>query len=488
MRSGRTHFSPAAPFKLVWYNKYFDEGISTEVEPIIAEGKTFFGTLKGVFYALNAETGETEWKKTATGGVRHAASYADGIIVYATLGDQSGGSVVARKAKDGEELWSHKTARGGFVNNPLLYDGAVYIGDRLGNLWALELKSGKVLWSHKFDAPFLQSCAARDGIVCVAAEDMIPRAFDAKTGKALWTGKRMDGDSVRFYYPVFWKDTVIWRTPAGEYEIPRIQSRVQEATEDGKEWTEMKNKHGWSKEYYEAENAWHKRYTPEKHEVEQKVIREYIQDGKIMRTFYMLKVSDGTDKMFTSIPYAGSENGYSVPTPAPIDFDGNLYVLYKSIYSQWTYPIRFFDSIGILDYKSGLPEMLERAEPARKGYFPITADEVNMFTVGGNKLYNTHDHNFVYYDMDKKKVIFAFAPKSHQETWGGILVTHQGGQYYGEKDFRVVDDMFPLEGTRHGLTTYNEWNGTACGSVAIWKDKVYWRTGNMIICLRGTVE
>lgn len=493
MRTGRSEDAPARPFKVVWHRKFWDEMISPEVEAIIAEDLLFIGTWKGNFYALEANTGEEVWTQPAIGGVRHAACYdpANKTILYATIGDAGGGQVVCRTAKTGEQVWAFTTPkRGGFITSPGLYDGKVYIGSRRGVLYCLDAKSGETLWTYQApeEAPYMQNIAARDGKVIIAAEDMVPRCFDAATGEVLWEGPKMQGDSVRWYYPVFWKDTVIFRTCAPDDEINNVQSLVLRAVgEDGEKREAVFKEHGWSKAFYDFQAQQHKMYTPEKYQTEQEYIRQAIQDGQAQQTFYWLNVADGTERMVTSIVYTGSENGYSTPTPPSIDFDGNCYVLYKSFYTQFQYPIRFYDCIGTLDWETGIPTMLPKDKPSHGSVFPITADEVNMFTWGGRgeagKLYDTHDHTFAYWDSASKKVLPAFAPKSLTETWGGLYITDQ------QREMPDRPNLFaPAEGPTASLNINTEWNGTSRGSVAIYKNKVWWCTGSIVICLEGGAQ
>lgn len=479
MRTGRTNFSPGAPFQYVWHARFFEGMLSPELEPIVAEDLVFLGDWGGTFYALDAWTGKQAWKSPAPGGVRHAACYDGGYIYFATIGDRTGGAVVCLKAKTGEKVWEFRPGtRGGFAASPTVYRGKVYIGGRDKVLYALDARSGAKAWTFTAGAIYMQTCAARDGRVVVAAEDMVPRCFDADTGRAVWEGPRMQGDTSRFYYPVFWKDAVIFRTPAGEQAIGAAQEAVTRATEDGKAWADMLKKHPWKEPFWEFnKNKW-KAFTPEKYRAEQEYIRGEIKAGRLQQTFYMLGAADGKERAATSVTYSGSENGYSTPTPGPVDAAGNFYVLYKTVYTQYEYPIRAFDCVGTLDAATGIPAILPKDVPSATSAFPVTADESNNFTVGGDKLYCTHDHVFAYYDMKTRRVMPAFS--SHApETWGGVLLCTPG-------DAKIErHELLHLETPTAHLKISNEWNGTSRGAVAIYKDHVWWITGSMVVCLKG---
>jgi hypothetical protein len=317
----------------------------------------------------------------------------------------------------------------------------------------------------------------------VAAEDMVPRCFDAATGREVWASQKMLGDSVRFYYPVFWRDTVVFRTCGPDDEISRAQELVvRSAGEDGERHARIFKENAWEAPYWNWVRERYKLFTRDKHLAEQHKVREGIENGEALKTFYCLRVADGQEHVKTSITYSGSENGYSVPTPPCVDGDGNLYVLFKTLWTQFQYPIRSFDCLGTLDYETGIPWPLEKAEPGHRSILPITADEANMFTFGGNRLYDTHDHTFAYWDRDTK-TFGAFAPKSRTETWGGILLTTQQ-QKMPANDIRFA----PQYGPHATLLISTEWNGTSRGSGAIVGDYVWWATGSMIVCLKGAGE
>ncbi len=208
-RTGRTHFSPGVPFDYAWHREYHEELIAPEAEPIVAEGLVFFGTFKGLLRALEAETGREVWKADLGAPIRHSPSYNGGRLFAADMK----GHLVAFEAKTGKELWRFKAdRRGGFAASPAVYRGAVYIGDRAGDLYCVDAAAGTRRWKASPGAMILQTAALKDGRLAIAAEDLVPRLYDAAGGRELWKGPQMVGATARGYYPVFWKDLVVWRT------------------------------------------------------------------------------------------------------------------------------------------------------------------------------------------------------------------------------------------------------------------------------------
>jgi len=473
MRSGRTQYSPGVPFDYVWHQEYWSELIATEAEPIVAEGLVFFGTFAGNLRALDADTGLEVWKLDLGAPIRHSPAYTAGQLFAATMG----GKVVAVEAKTGKEAWTFQALkRGGFVASPAIYSGCVFIGDRAGDLYALDCAKGTVKWRTGLGAMIQQTAALKDGLLAVAAEDLVPRLFDAATGKELWKAPQMTGATVRGYYPVFWKDLVIWRTEA--YAIDAYHNDITAATEDGKRWAEARRKYHWTKEAEQMIGNLPACYSDEKYRQEQEYVRAQMRAGKHPRSFYAFKTGDGSEPVLYAVGYHSSENGYSVPASAPADAEGNLYVFMKSAYSEWPYPIRAFDGVGTLDYQSGLPVLI-RGIDRKRGSFPATCDEVNNLTVAGGKLYDTHDHVLAYMDLKTKQVFNAYSSHS-PELWGGVAKCMAHEQCAPKKP-----GAWNIRDTSFSLHFAIQWNGPTQGAVAIYKDKVWWITGSTVVCLKG---
>jgi hypothetical protein len=384
---------------------------------------------------------------------------------------------VAFEAATGKELWRFTPPRrGGFAASPAISQGAVYIGDRSGDFHALGLATGQLKWTASLGAPILQSAAIQEGQVAIAAEDLVPRLLQAADGKQLWKGPQMTGATLRGYYPVFWRDLVLWRTDSGA--ISAYHNDIEQATEDGKLYCETRRKFGWSKPAEDIVKTFPSRFTEEKYAREQEFIRQQMRAGKHPRSFYAFKVADGSEPVLYPVGYHASENGYSVPASPPVDQDGSLYVFTKSVYSEWPYPIRAFDALSVLDYAGGLPRLLRHIDRSR-GSFPATCDESNNLTLGGGKLYDTHDHVFAYMDLQDRTIHNAYS--SHApELWGGVFKAYAPDNVKPDNP-----GHWKLRDPHSSLHLTIQWNGPAQGAVAIYKDKVWWITGSMVVCLKG---
>src|SRR5215203_6714830 len=81
-RSGATAVELRPPFARKWYRAFPDEGINAGVQPVVADGKVFVGTLRGVLHAIDAETGKDLWTFRAGGPILHACAAADGRVFF----------------------------------------------------------------------------------------------------------------------------------------------------------------------------------------------------------------------------------------------------------------------------------------------------------------------------------------------------------------------------------------------------------------------
>jgi len=121
---------------------------------------------------------------------------ADGKIVVCT----EDGDMHCVNAADGKGLWkvmctTQRGAGHGIVFcSPLIHDGMVYIGNRIGQLWAVDFETGKVKWHWQEDGlkPEIYSSpkVGELGIIFGTVDQKAHRGhvvcLDAKTGKLKW--------------------------------------------------------------------------------------------------------------------------------------------------------------------------------------------------------------------------------------------------------------------------------------------------------------
>src|SRR5215212_191009 len=98
-RSGTTADEIRPPFERKWYRVFPDEGLMAGVQPVIAEGKVFMGTMRGILHAMDEKSGKDVWTYRAGGPILHACAV-DGGSVFFTAAD---GWIYAVNSRDGGE-------------------------------------------------------------------------------------------------------------------------------------------------------------------------------------------------------------------------------------------------------------------------------------------------------------------------------------------------------------------------------------------------
>ena len=175
-----------------WYRLFPDEGLMTGVQPVVADGCVYVGTLAGVVHAIDAETGQDRWTFRAPGAVLHSCA-ADGGKVFFGCAD---GRIYALRCADGTLAWTVPTGAAVW-NAPAVHAGMVFVGSRDGCLYAIQAEDGKVRWTAATGGPLLCSPAvdAKAGRVYVGSEDMHVYAFALDDGHRVWRSEKLPGVS-----------------------------------------------------------------------------------------------------------------------------------------------------------------------------------------------------------------------------------------------------------------------------------------------------
>jgi len=127
---------------------HFDAG-----SPIVGaaagnHGVVSFGTTDGTFFALSPATGNLLWQADLDGSIRTNPTMVAGNLYVAVNGGSEGSRIVAMNAGDGTTLW--QTHISGGISAALAVDESLYAGTSLGDLLALDRKTGDIRWQVRF--------------------------------------------------------------------------------------------------------------------------------------------------------------------------------------------------------------------------------------------------------------------------------------------------------------------------------------------------
>src|SRR5688572_23335337 len=122
--------------------------------PAVTATRVFIGSGDSTLYALDRATGKLVWKFDAGSPVHSSPAVARGLVIAATLG----GRIFAVSEATGSLRWSVQTgptlpkniAPAGewdfYVSSPVITGTTVLIGAGDGNVYSLDLTSGKERW------------------------------------------------------------------------------------------------------------------------------------------------------------------------------------------------------------------------------------------------------------------------------------------------------------------------------------------------------
>jgi outer membrane protein assembly factor BamB len=193
---------------------------SQQVQPVIMSGKTFFGSMNGTMYAVNALTGDNVWDFTSGGPIVSTAAVEGGTLVFGSMD----GKVYGLNAVTGAKVWERQI--GPVSASPIISNSTVYVGSREGYFYALDLATGNEKWKYGVRAEpistssplnlapiFMPAAVSEDGtVVLFGAENMFFYGLNTNNGSEKWTPKKMIGQSFLYGWPVVKGDKVVVRT------------------------------------------------------------------------------------------------------------------------------------------------------------------------------------------------------------------------------------------------------------------------------------
>lgn len=182
--------------KISWKHRVGDPKINSVFgdlilcSPAASDGKVFFGNQRGVFYALDAKTGDEAWSFKAGAAIRGTAAVVNGTV-YFGCHDKN---IYALDAWTGEKKWVCPT--GGLVrSSPAVWRKEEYhevfsnwllVGSQDGFLYALDAENGKLKWRFQTGGPVFSSPAVVGNLVFFGSNDGNVYAVDLGTGKEKW--------------------------------------------------------------------------------------------------------------------------------------------------------------------------------------------------------------------------------------------------------------------------------------------------------------
>lgn len=173
-------------------NDYWEFYVSS---PRVTNGRLYVGAASGRLFAIDPASGRPLWVYDAGARIRTTPALADGLEIVGTMA----GEVIAVD-RNGRQRWRFATVGAGqdfaFKNNdtrsvvtePVVVGGIVIAGGRDGNIYGIDLATGRERWRETHDGGswILGLEADTDRFYSGSGSAFIMQATDPATGKEIW--------------------------------------------------------------------------------------------------------------------------------------------------------------------------------------------------------------------------------------------------------------------------------------------------------------
>ncbi len=138
---------PSKPPTMAWQT-YIPGGGRTGIGTTYGGGLVFPGSFQNQQMALDARTGKIVWTTLTKGPMIFDGSYSDGKFVRGGTDDNT---LYCFNATTGEILWTYspETSDGYFTTGTAVAYGNVYELNKDGNLYAVDIDTGKLVWKYQ---------------------------------------------------------------------------------------------------------------------------------------------------------------------------------------------------------------------------------------------------------------------------------------------------------------------------------------------------
>lgn len=163
--------------------------------PAVSRDRVYVGSSDGQLYALDRATGAVRWKYPAGGSVLSSPAVANGLVLFT----RRDGVLVALDAARGSVRWTVKTGtelpfpwgREGwdfYVSSPVIAGDLAIFAAGDGNIYALDVATGRQRWRYAAGTLFRSSPAVAEGHIVVGGADGYVYALGLD-GALRWRGE-----------------------------------------------------------------------------------------------------------------------------------------------------------------------------------------------------------------------------------------------------------------------------------------------------------
>ena len=179
-----------------------------EPPPVIADGKIFITSARGILYAINSRRGRVVWRRKFSNCIAGSPAVADGVLYVPLMHRRpctknepgARGAIVALGIKGGRTRWRFVT--GAIESAPLIVRHRLYFGSWDRRVYALDLrrKRHRMVWSTELDDKIPGAVAYANGTIYAGTNGGRVYALSARTGRVRWRAESFARFGQREYF------------------------------------------------------------------------------------------------------------------------------------------------------------------------------------------------------------------------------------------------------------------------------------------------
>jgi outer membrane protein assembly factor BamB len=203
----RDHVAPydhRPPYRRLWQ---IDAHDTLEFPATVGFGRVYVAQQRGLFFALDDETGKVAWRKDTGRCAASSPTLSRGTVYQAYMDfvpcpqarPGADGYLIAWDADTGRKKWKFKAAP--IESSPLLVRRTLYFGSWDRKVYAIDARTGRRKWTFEGDEEVNTSAAYWKRRVFIASDAGTLYALNAKTGKLIWSAQSNSSFGSReFFY------------------------------------------------------------------------------------------------------------------------------------------------------------------------------------------------------------------------------------------------------------------------------------------------
>ena len=160
-----------------------DLGGSIRSTPLVAHEKIYVGVESGEFFCLDFR-GKIKWRVRSKRAITSSPAMLDEVIYFGSVD----GMLYAVDANTGWGIWRFRMNRG-TISSPCILNNRVFIGSADGNIYCIDAQTSKEIWRFETEDQVSSSPLIHQESILIGGVDGYIYCIEHKTGKLRWKYK-----------------------------------------------------------------------------------------------------------------------------------------------------------------------------------------------------------------------------------------------------------------------------------------------------------